>query len=51
MRLHSICGYGHCRETACTHCMHAKFYLTIGKWEIKLPQFINDFIVKKGRGV
>ena len=44
MRLHNICGYGHCKSEVCYRCWHIQLYLVIGKHEYKLPKFINEII-------
>jgi len=44
MKLHNICGHGHCKSDICYRCCHIQLYLVVRKYEYKLPKFINEII-------
>ena len=46
MKLHNICGHGHCRWENCTGCSFTNYYIVIGDKEYHLPRLVQIILRK-----
>lgn len=47
IRLHNMCGCGHCKQSSCYGCSHSNYLISFGHntKEYRLPEFIQ-FILR-----